>query len=183
MLGAGGVGFTACPAGIDEAPIKRAARLAGTPPPAAALELALAKAGAVTARFPDAYVVGADQILVAGDEWFDKPGDLGEARAQLLALRGRGHRLATAACVMRRGVVLWHAVAEPELAMRPFSETFLDAYLEAEGDGLLGSVGAYRVEGRGVQLFERIAGDHFAILGLPLLELLEFLRGCGIVAE
>jgi septum formation protein len=183
VLRTAGVDFTVCPSGIDEAPTKRAARRAGKTALAAALELAIAKAGAVSKRFPDAYVIGADQILVAGVDWFDKPEDLSEARAQLLALRGRVHRLATAVCVVRGGATLWRAGLEPELTMRRFSPAFLEAYVAAEGAALLGSVGAYRLEGRGVQLFARINGDHFAILGLPLLELLEFLRGCGIVAE
>ena len=92
-------------------------------------------------------MIGADQILVAGSEWFDKPGDLGEARVQLLALRGRTHALATAACVMRDGERLWHATSQPELTMRQFTDGFLDRYIAEEGETLTGSVGAYRLEG------------------------------------
>src|SRR5205807_10232034 len=112
-------------------------------------------------------------------EWFDKPADMAEACAQLRALRGRTHRLETTAVVTRGEVLLWHAVCAPEMQMRRFSDAFLEAYVAAEGEALFGSVGAYRLEGRGVQLFSRINGDHFAVLGLPLVELLGFLRERG----
>jgi septum formation protein len=128
-----------------------------------------------------ALVIGADQILVVGNRWLDKPRNLDEARAQLESLRGRTHLLATAACVVQGDGVVWQELSMPELTMRPFSEEFLDAYIAAEGDSLLDTVGAYRLEGRGVQLFSRIAGDHFAVLGLPLLELLGFLRQRGAI--
>ena len=132
-------------------------------------------------RHPDALVIGADQLLASGAEWFDKPRDLGEAREQLLRLRGHAHILATAVCAAEAGVPVWRATSVPELTMRRFSEEFLDAYLVAEGEALLGSVGAYRLEGSGVQLFSRIGGDYFAILGLPLVELLGFLRDRGLL--
>ncbi|HTT79581.1 MAG TPA: Maf family protein [Stellaceae bacterium] len=181
MLRAAAIDFTVHPAGIDEGSVKSAARAAGKAAIDAARALAAAKACAVSRRFAAAYVIGADQILVAGDEWFDKPYDLDGARAQFLALRGGTHRLASAVCVARDGRSLWQATSEPQLTMRRFSDEFLDSYLAAEGESLLGAVGAYRVEGRGVQLFARISGDHFAVLGMPLLELLGFLRDCGVV--
>ncbi len=181
LLRASGVAVAVEPAAIDEARLKREARHAGVSAIDCAATLAAAKACVVSDRVPEALVIGADQILAAGSVWFDKPGDLAEARAQLWALRGRTHRLATAVCVARDGMALWHAASAPELTMRRFSEAFLEAYLAAEGDALFGSVGAYRLEGRGVQLFSRIAGDHFAVLGLPLLELLGFLRECGVL--
>jgi septum formation protein len=181
LLRAAGVRFEIEPAEIDEARIKRLARVTGDTAIACALALAVEKARAVSARNPGAVVIGADQILVAGEEWFDKPADREEARAQLRRLRGRAHVLATAACAIADGTVLWRATSEPELTMRSFSDGFLEDYTAAEGQVLLGSVGAYRLEGRGVQLFSRIAGDYFAILGLPLLELLDFLRTRGVV--
>jgi septum formation protein len=102
-----------------------------------------------------------------------------EARAQLQKLRGRGHELVTAACVAVAGERIWHEISRPRLVMRAFSDEYLKAYLDAEGSAILASVGAYRVEGRGIQLFTRIDGDHFAVLGLPLLPLLVFLRERG----
>jgi septum formation protein len=179
MLEAAGVAFTIEPAAIDEGRIKAAAREAGQTAITCALTLAAEKARAISQRHPESLVIGGDQILVAGAEWFDKPADLVEARAQLQALRGRIHALATAVCVMRSEEGLWHATSMPELTMRRFTDAFLDRYIAEEGEALTESVGAYRLEGRGVQLFARISGDHFAVLGMPLLELLDFLRERG----
>lgn len=183
VLRAAGVVFAVEPAAIDEAAVKRRHRESGCGAEACALALATAKARAVAARHPAALVIGADQILVAGDEWFDKPGNLAAAAAQLRRLRGRDHLLVTAACVVRGGELLWQAVATPKMTMRCFGEAFLAGYIAAEGEAVLGSVGAYRIEGSGVQLFARIEGDHFAVLGLPLLELLAFLRQRGVLGE
>jgi septum formation protein len=157
-------------------------RAAGDSALACAEALAAAKAQAVSARHPDALVIAADQILAAGAVWFDKPGDLAAARAQLCALRGRSHELATACCAVAGGAVVWRGTSVPRLTMREFSDAFLEDYLAAEGEAVLGSVGAYRLEGRGVQLFAAIDGDYFSILGLPLLALIEFLRRRGVVA-
>jgi septum formation protein len=181
LLRSAGVEFAVEPSAIDENAIKREFGVADRDAVGCAEALAAAKARAVAARHPDALVVGADQILVAGDEWFDKPGDSTAAGRQLRRLSGREHTLVTAACVIRRDIRLWHVVAQPRLTMRRFGADFLAAYIAAEGEALLGSVGAYRLEGRGVQLFERIEGDYFAILGLPLLPLLGFLRGRGLL--
>jgi septum formation protein len=181
LLRAAGVDFAAEPAVIDETRLKRKAREAGDSAISCALALATEKACVVSRRHPEALVIGADQILVAGTEWFDKPADLAEASAQLRALRGRTHSLATAVCIVRGGEPLWRAVSTPELRMRRFSDAFLEAYVAAEGEALLGLVGAYRIEDRGVQLFSRITGDHFAVLGLPLIELLGFLRERGVI--
>jgi septum formation protein len=183
VLRAAGIAFDIEPADIDESVIKRRYRSAGGDALACAAALAEAKARAIAARHPAALVVGADQILVAGDDWIDKPTDLAEAAAQLRSLRGRVHILATAACAVRGDESLWQATATPKLTMRRFGEDLLARYIEAEGDAVLGSVGGYQIEGRGVQLFARIEGDHFAILGLPLLALLEFLRGRGLARE
>lgn len=181
LLRAAGVAFAVEPAAIDEAGLKRTAREAGHSAMECAVGLAVEKALCVSRRHPTALVIGGDQILAAGTEWFDKPSDLAAARAQLLALCGRTHVLATAVVVARRCDWLWQATSAPELTMRSFSDAFLAAYIEEEGDALLGSVGSYRLEGPGVQLFSRISGDHFSVIGLPLVELLEFLRGRGAV--
>jgi septum formation protein len=179
LLEAAGVPFTVRPPDIGESSLKQQAREASCTAIECALDLARAKAAAVSMRYPEALVIGADQLLVLGDEWFDKPADVAAARMQLQRLRGRTHVLATAVCVFRAADRLWHAASMPELTMRDFSDSFLDGYLAAEGDAVLGSVGAYRLESRGTQLFSRMSGDYFAVLGLPLIELLEFLRSRG----
>ena len=181
LLEAVGLAIRIEPAGVDERIIKQAFGADGLPALSCALALAEAKARSVACRRDRSLVIGADQILVCGGTWFDKPSDLAEARAQLEALRGQTHELATAVCAVRAGTLLWHTVSRPRLTMREFSDGFLDEYIAAEAGALLGSVGAYRLEGRGAHLFERIEGDYFAILGLPLLELLAFLRNCGEV--
>jgi septum formation protein len=181
VLAAAGLRFAVRPAAIGESAIKRAARSDGLDAAATALRLADAKAAFVARQEPQALVLGADQILDCDGTWHDKPEDLAAARRQLLALRGREHRLATAVVCRTGDRVLWHHVAQPRLTMRPFSEPFLDAYLAAEGELVLRSVGAYRLEGPGVQLFAHVDGDHATILGLPLLPLLEFLRSAGVV--
>jgi septum formation protein len=179
LLRGAGLAVEAQPAHIDEAEIKAAAQADGASPDETALLLAELKAARIARREPDALVIAADQLLVCGDDWFDKPPTLDAARDQLRALRGRTHMLVTAVVCQRGEARIWHHVARPSLAMRDFSDGFLDAYLAAEGDALTASVGAYRLEGMGVQLFERIEGDYFSILGLPLLPLLGFLRQHG----
>src|SRR5438128_8964498 len=182
LLADAGLDFRVEPAELDEGVLKKACRAEQRNAADCALALAEAKARQVAARRDRALVIGADQILVSGEVWFDKPADIAEARAQLQALRGCTHELATAACAVQAGTRLWHAESRPRLMMRDFTDAFLDDYIGAigaEGPDILGSVGAYRLEGRGVQLFEQIEGDHFAILGLPLLELLGFLRKTG----
>ena len=182
LLRAAGIVAAVEPSQVDEATIKMRHRAAGDSALACAEALAAAKAQAVSARHPSALVIAADQILAAGAVGFDKPGDLAAARVQLCALRGRSHELATACCAVAGGAVVWRGTSVPRLTMREFSDAFLEDYLAAEGEAVLGSVGAYRLEGRGVQLFAAIDGDYFSILGLPLLALIEFLRRRGVVA-
>lgn len=181
LLRSAGLEFEARPAAVDEAALKEAAQAEQIPPADAAILLAEAKAGRIARRDPEALVIGADQLLVCEGRWFDKPEDLSGARAQLLALRGRTHVLFTALVLWRHGRRVWQHVATPRLTMRDFSEAFLDRYLAAEGEAVTHSVGAYRLEGLGVQLFREVQGEHSAILGLPLLPLLGFLRQHGAI--
>jgi septum formation protein len=181
VLEAAGLRFEAVAAAVDEAAIKESARAEGIPAADAALILADAKAERIARRHPDALVIGCDQLLVCEEAWFDKPADLAAARAHLLALRGRRHELVTAVVCHRNGARIWQNVAVPRLTMRAFSDDFLEAYLAAEAAHVTQSVGAYRLEGPGVQMFARVEGEHAAILGLPLLALLDFLRGHGVL--
>lgn len=179
LLDAAGVAFTAIPAAIDEAEIKTALRAEQAPPEHVAEALAELKARRVSRRVSDALVIGADQVLACDGALHDKPPDPAAARAQLVALRGRTHSLATATCVARGGNVIWRDLQTARLTMRPFSDAFLDAYLARAGDAVTGSCGAYALEGLGAQLFSHVAGDFFAILGLPLIPLLNCLRNNG----
>jgi septum formation protein len=181
VLEAAGLSFTTHPAAIDEAEIKRSARAEGASAEDAATLLASFKAKRVAMRDPNAIVIGADQILVCETTWFDKPQDAETARQQLLALRGKPHVLATAIVCQRGEQRVWQHVARPRLFMRVFSDAFLDAYLAAEGAAVTTSVGAYRLEGLGIHLFERIEGEQTAILGLPMPPLLGFLRQHGVL--
>ena len=179
LLELAGVKVIRDPPRIDEAEIKAFNRRKGAEAGICAMALAEAKALTVAARHPKTLVIGADQILTCNGTWFDKPRGRADAKAQLTALRGQSHELATALCVARDTDVIWHDLQRPRLTMRRFSDAFLDAYVEGLSRDDLGAVGAYRLEGPGVQLFERIEGDYFAILGLPLMPLFEFLRGQG----
>jgi len=182
ILAAAGIRFAVDPAQLDEGAIKSRARRDGRSASECALLLAEAKAGEVGVRHPGDLVIGADQMLECDGEWLDKPRNVDEARRQLLRLRGRRHTLDAAIAVARDDVVRWRHVEPAHLTMRRFSDAFLDAYVTAMGDAICATVGGYELEGRGAQLFERVEGDHFAILGLPLLPLLSFLRGEGAIA-
>jgi septum formation protein len=166
---------------VDEAALKMSLRAEGADAAAVAMALAELKAARISQKEPEAWVLGADQILVCDDRWFDKPENRAAAKAQLAALAGRSHCLITAACILRAGERLWGHTEQATLRMRPFGDQFLEQYLDAAGEHAVRSVGAYQLEGLGAQLFARVDGDFFVILGLPLLPLLDFLRGHGIV--
>ena len=176
LLGAAGLNFTVKPADLDEGTVKRDARAAGADAAATALCLAELKAQAVANNNHEAMVIGADQLLVCEGAWFDKPADVPSAAAQLRRLRGRIHELITATACYQGDKRLWHHVVAPRLTMRHFTDDFLDAYLEHEKEAVTASVGGYRLEGLGMHLFDAIEGEHAAILGLPMLALLRFLR-------
>ena len=175
--------FEIVPAAVDEAAAKAGLLAEAAPPRDVADTLAELKARRVAARHPERLVLGADQVLFAGGRIYDKPRDLGEARAQLASLRGQRHELFSAAVVFENGAPVWRHVGRARLAMRPFTDAFLDEYVADQGPELLSTVGAYRLEAGGAQLFERVEGDLFTIIGLPLLELLAFLRTRGVCRE
>jgi septum formation protein len=139
-------------------------------------KLAAAKAVSVSNQRPECLVIGGDQVLSLGAKRYDKPKSVDEARAQLRELRGQTHHLETAIACARQGEVIWSTITRPALHMRSFSDTFLEDYLAHMGESVMQTVGGYKLEGEGIQLFSAVDGDYFSILGLPLLPLLEFLR-------
>lgn len=178
MLAAAGVDVEIRPAKIDEDAI-RDRMLAADPNvshESIASTLAVEKAQAVSQNAPGAVVIGADQILSFDGQMLNKPASIAEARAQLLALRGKAHALHSAVALAQNGTVLWRHTATAHLTLRAFSETALEAYLTRAGESVTTSVGAYQIEGSAIQLFELIEGDHTTILGMPLLPLLAELR-------
>ena len=178
LLAGAGIVVEAMPAQIDEAEVKAGAKAEGMNVQDTAMLLASMKAERIARRHPEALVIGGDQILLCEGRWFDRPADLDAARVQLQALRGRAHELVTAVLCQRGEQRVWQHVARPRLVMRNFSEAFLEEYLVMEGAVLTTTVGAYRVEGSGMQLFDRIEDEHTAIMGLPLLG---FLRQHGVL--
>jgi septum formation protein len=184
LLAAAGLAFEQRPATVDEEAVRAALLAEQIRPIEAATVLAELKAQRVAQEvLPDAIVLGADQILTCAGRWFAKPADPAAARAQLEALAGRAHELATAVVGFRGGGRVWHSAAQATIWLRPCSAAFLDQYLAAAGEQALASVGAYQLEGPGAQLIARVEGDHFTIQGLPLLEVLEFLREQGVLAR
>lgn len=181
LLAAAGIPFEARPADIDERDLEAAAP--SPAPGAVAAFLARQKGLAVAQLCPGRLVLGADQTLALSAERFAKPADLEAARAQLRALRGRTHALHSAIAFVKDGSVLFEHVGIARLTMRVFSDHFLELYLAAAGGAATASVGAYQLEGLGAQLFERIDGDYFTVLGLPLMQALEFLRREGCLAQ
>ncbi|MEK9753848.1 MAG: Maf family nucleotide pyrophosphatase [Rhodospirillaceae bacterium] len=182
LLAEAGVDFATETADENEAEIKNRMRNDGCSVDDTALSLARAKAEAVARKHAGVYVIGADQMLEQGGRWFDKPEDRAEARRHLQSFSGRSHRLITAVSVVAGGAEVWHTVETATLHVRELSNEFIDDYLDAVGDAASASVGAYQLESLGIQLFERIDGDYFTILGLPLVRLLAFLRQHGLMA-
>jgi len=178
VLAGAGVAFEAVSPGVDEEAAKAHLLAAGADPRAVAQALAEEKALAVS-RLRPGLVIGADQTLELDGALYDKVASLAAAGERLRELSGKTHRLHAALAVARDGAVVWRETQSPNLTMRALSDAFIEAYLAQEGEAALWSVGCYRLEGQGVQLFERIEGDYFAILGLPLMGLLDLLRREG----
>lgn len=181
MLEDAGIAVTAERPDIDERAAEKAVAGSGVTPEELAQILAEAKAVAVSERNPQALVIGADQTLSLGDEVLHKPRDMEEARRRLLALSGRTHQLNSAVVLAKNGEVLWRHVSIARLTMRDLDPAFVGRHLARVGDRALTSVGAYQVEGEGIQLFDKIEGDHFTIVGLPLLPLIAKLRELGAI--
>ena len=174
-----GVPYKTAKPGFEEGPARAAMKNAGASAADVAAALAEGKANSIAEILPGAHVIGADQMLECGGSWFDKPADRAAARAHLQALRGKTHTLITAAVIAYEGRTVWRHAETARMTMRDFSDGFLDHYLDRAGDGVIRSVGAYELEGAGAQLFDKIEGDFFAILGLPLIPLLAGLRESG----
>ncbi|CDZ52056.1 Maf-like protein [Neorhizobium galegae] len=174
LLENAGLAFESRAADIDERKIE--AGLEGASPDQVALTLAKAKAVDVSRHFPGALVIGSDQTMSLGSRVYHKPKTLAEAKENLLSLSGKTHRLNSAIAFARDSQIVWEHVAHADLTVRELNETFVDRYLSRVGEKVYGSVGAYQLEGEGIQLFSKIEGDYFTILGLPMLPLLEKLR-------
>ncbi|MGV2066150.1 Maf-like protein [Agrobacterium tumefaciens] len=176
-----GLTFSAIPADIDERALDEQLERDGASPEEVALELARAKALAVGALYPEALVLGCDQTMALGARVYHKPKTMAEAEAHLLSLSGKVHRLNSAAVLVRHGEVVWQIVSSAELTVRTLSAEFVSRHLQRVGEKALSSVGAYQLEGEGIQLFTSIEGDYFTILGLPLLPLLSKLRDMDVI--
>jgi septum formation protein len=183
LLSQTGIYFDTAKPPVDEAPIKAKLKEGGASAADVAEALAESKANSVAEILPGHYVIGADQMLESGGVWFDKPASRDEARTHLQTLRGKTHQLITAAVIAHEGRVIWRHTEMAQMTMRDFSDDFLEQYLDKAGEGLTRSVGAYEVEGVGVQLFATIEGDYYSILGLPVVPLLIALREAGALPK
>lgn len=181
ILSGAGVAFSVVTKPVDEGAIKAAMLAEGALPRDIADALAEAKSKRVSQSRPG-LIIGADQIMVMDGQIFDKPKDMTEARSRLKSMRGRTHHLMGAVVICEDGYPVWRHMAKTTLEMREFSDAFLDDYLAQEGEVILSSVGAYRFEGRGSQLFSHVNGDFFSILGLSLLPVMAYLRERGALA-
>lgn len=183
LLRGAGVAIEIAAPAIDEAELKASLKQEGAPAARVAETLAEMKARRVSPRFTGRFVLGSDQMMECDGGWLDKPETREQARAQLKKLRGKSHSLITSAVLVRDGTRIWHTTDRAALRMRDFSDSFLEGYLDQAGEDVLHSVGGYQLEGLGAQLFERVTGDFFTILGLPLLPVLAILREHGMVAR
>lgn len=183
MLDAAGVPHKVIPSVVDEQPVKERCRYKNFTVEQTVLELSKIKALSIPERHADSLILGADQILECDGRRFDKPNDMILARENLKHLQGREHSLVSGMSIVSNGREIWRYVETSHLTLLPLSDAFIDDYLEKSGPDVLNSVGVYFLEGRGVQLFEKIDGDFFSILGLPMLPLLAFLRRHSVLKQ
>ncbi len=176
MLENAGLTFDVCAAAIDETAIKQSMRLEGASVEQVAESLSELKACRISMKYPDAYVIGSDQMLALGADWLDKPETISDVRHHLQKLSGTAHELISSVVVVKDGQRIWHHTDQARLKVRVLSSDFIEAYVSTVGQDVLSSVGAYQLEGKGAQLFSKIDGDYFTILGMPLLPLLDFMR-------
>ncbi len=176
-----GLTFSSIPAQIDERAIDTKLEQEGAAPEVIALELAKAKAIAVSLLHPEAFVIGSDQTMSLGDRIYHKAKDMAQAHANVLSLSGKTHRLNCGVALAKNGTVIWDTVSIAKMTVRELSADYVSRYLERSGSQVLSSVGAYQLEGEGIQLFSSIEGDYFTILGLPLLPLLAQLRELRVI--
>lgn len=181
LLENAGLVFKARAAEIDERALEKPLEDKGAAPETVALELAEAKARDVARHFSGALVIGSDQTMSLGSRVYHKPKTMAEAAAHLLSLSGQAHRLNSAIVLLRGDEVVWRHVSSAHMTVRPLTAEFVERHLERVGEKALSSVGAYQLEGEGIQLFEKIEGDYFTILGLPMLPLLSKLRELGTI--
>jgi septum formation protein len=183
LLAAAGVAFVADPADLDEDALMADLRARGVDAAGVASELAQQKALAVSRRHPSRAVLGGDSVIAFGEDYLSKCATMDQARELLTRLSGHTHLLVSAAALARDGALLWTHASPCQMTMRDLSPQFLDDYLAAEGPAILSSVGCYHFEGRGAQLFDKVEGDYFSVLGLPLLAVLDRLRKEGLLAS
>ena len=176
LLANAGINFEVCAAHIDEEKIRLQCRKEKKLVETTALQIARTKGSVISVKFPESLVISADQILEKDKTWYKKPSNKAEARAQLKALSGEQHRLITACCAYWGNNERWYDIATAQMSVRNLNNAFIEEYLDSIGEDAFDSVGAYQLEGRGVNLFDTIDGDFFSILGLPILSLLAFLR-------
>ena len=183
VLDNAGLRFEVDPADVNELRIKESLAAQDIEAKAIAVTLAETKAQVVSTRHPEAWIIGADQVLVFEDQIYDKPADMKEAASHLRRFRGRHHDLISAVCVARENNIIWRHSETVRLHAREYSDAFLEKYFLETGNSILDSVGAYRLEGLGALLFSKVEGDYFSVLGLPLLPLLGFLREQGVISS
>ena len=182
MLTSADLEYTAVASPVDEDALRMAGQAEGVTTPDMATALAEAKAARASLQYPDAFVIGADQLLDCDGEWFGKPETMGEAKDTLSKLQGKTHYLVTAAVIMHGGQRIWHQCSHPSVSIRSLDEKEIDTYLKTCGEAIFTTPGCYQIEKTGSQIISRIDGCPYSILGLPLLEMLSFLREHGLTA-